>query len=99
MCGVSRRAGRSVEAVAEEVHVRKSMIIGLSALSAGIVTSFASMEPVRRSIGRLRQRSQRSRLRSAAGPQSVNTSSARDHEQRVASSGLDQPASEPAAGA
>jgi hypothetical protein len=80
--------------------MRKSMLIGLGALSAGVVTTFASMDRVRSSIGRLRRRNQRSP--SAAGPQPVNTSSGRDQEQSVAPSGvapsgLEHPASESAA--
>ena len=77
--------------------MRKSMIIGLGALSAGLVTTFASMDRVRSSIGRLRRRNQRRPLPSATGPQPVNTSSARDHEQSVAPSGLERPTSESAA--
>jgi hypothetical protein len=77
--------------------MRKSMIIGLGAMSAGLVTTFASMDWVRSSIGRLRRRNQRERLPSAGGPQPVNTSSGRDREQSVAPSGLERPTSESAA--
>ena len=78
--------------------MRKSMIIGLGTLSAGLVTTFASMDRVRSAIGRLRRRNQRRPLPSAAGPQPVNTSSStRDHEQSVAPSGLERPTSESAA--
>ena len=97
MCGESRSEAEIRRGYYGGGHMRKSMIIGLGTLSAGLVTTFASMDRVRSAIGRLRRRNQRRPLPSAAGPQPVNTSSARDHEQSVAPSGLERTTSESAA--
>ena len=69
--------------------MRKSMMIGLGALSAGLLTAFAA-------IGRRKWKQAKGRP-PAAGPQPVKTSSGRDHEPHDDSSEVERRTSESAA--
>lgn len=69
--------------------MRKSMMIGLGALSAGLLTAFAT-------VGRRKWKQGKGRP-SAAGPQPVKTSSGPDHERHDGSSEVERRTSESAA--